>query len=1267
MGRRATDLATPVPVLGVPALVGLRGYKTLAGGKIAGPPPLPSLSWTQQCSIGVQTSPGVGKSPLLQPGAKQPVNILFTPSANNGTDALESFVAKELKEEGILQPTQSDRHPGQASKQRCMEAKTRKEVTFQETPTGTGEHREGSQGNNKPDCCYARAIKTNPHLAGNLTKGGPKPKLNPRYTNGSVVDSDAIGGISVEGADARPEKASASLGRGEQLNPVGGHCVEQTGEGASVTALQPFRTPPKICNQCGGKQTVPCGPDITGWLLPTGACPEGTPLNPGTIPSPTAVTATHTTATSDMGKLRDFQVGHSQQPPGWTPCTAGRTPLLSPNAGLKPKAPHPSCPVHSVPAVPSVAPLPAQTPTRLPAVLHTKALTVTEAIIETRQHDADGNSFGMQPHADKPPLPACVSSPPQFAIATKSNIPHGCSYREWTETSNCIAARYNVSDDGATRVAPSNAKPPAAVLESARSYRSSPRGPDNTPSAIKSTSTNTLHTDYKINMYTVGLKGPNTVNDSMTVNNKNMKNQECSDSSRSTNPRNLAKPLPKASLEMVMNTKNNAKTAMRPQTFPGSILHLSTTQVMETLSSYKQNNTSLPVGTPMHIEAPTHTASHTTTTTTKATTDLVAATKPFKHVGTPLETNPSDSQTDDAPKPMSNHYSADLIRSLSPKPSPITLESQIIATSDSNAFSPSAPYKVLPLDEKKSSGAGSPTASPELIEKPRSGHQSLDVSPHASGDRAHLTCVRNLDRPSHTNRSLPTQTLPDSQTQSRNGPAQENAVAIHHSSPASPSKGPGGTTDQLSEPLTLSAETHLAGDDPNSSQTRKTNTQHLHRFPANLLKDMTTLTVSDQCMSNHSYTVNLIQRDTQVSSIIKSCFGPNKDNNKCIAIPVKQNSKPHESSTFLKVTPHLNYGSRIKPQKCQSQTPTNTNEQRLLQLQGCADRVPDVQAAARPQVGPSEEEPCLPGRPARDDLQAGADGDARSPCSPSPIRTPDNLRRSAATAVATADSSLEESTGESSGRRVDNSDTLSSQLTRAHSSASSVLSQDTLDTSERELCPHSPAASTLGARLQRPWTDLTALAHLRSRVRARPSSGRTLVRRGPEAPGGPPPRAHAHPPDAEERLLAPSPRCSRTAALQWRLETVEASLEANRARISTLLRIIQDLEQSHASIAGCWCFNTGQDLQSCSVCQTTACVVYSVEYDFRQQEKCFSALLGQPSCEPPVHAAISPSHQTHNITSLRAAFARRIARSKVKSKKLCKTFFKLLPRKSQQR
>ncbi|XP_073685544.1 uncharacterized protein [Garra rufa] len=101
---------------------------------------------------------------------------------------------------------------------------------------------------------------------------------------------------------------------------------------------------------------------------------------------------------------------------------------------------------------------------------------------------------------------------------------------------------------------------------------------------------------------------------------------------------------------------------------------------------------------------------------------------------------------------------------------------------------------------------------------------------------------------------------------------------------------------------------------------------------------------------------------------------------------------------------------------------------------------------------------------------------------------------------------------------------------------------------------------------------------------------------------------HDHP-DSAVRLLPASPQCGSPRDPKRKLENVEASLQSNKERITTLLNVIQDLEMSHAISKGRRCFRTGQDLSDCSTCQKTACAVYSVEYDFRQQERRFKELF----------------------------------------------------------
>ncbi|XP_066198785.1 protein INSYN2B [Saccopteryx leptura] len=91
--------------------------------------------------------------------------------------------------------------------------------------------------------------------------------------------------------------------------------------------------------------------------------------------------------------------------------------------------------------------------------------------------------------------------------------------------------------------------------------------------------------------------------------------------------------------------------------------------------------------------------------------------------------------------------------------------------------------------------------------------------------------------------------------------------------------------------------------------------------------------------------------------------------------------------------------------------------------------------------------------------------------------------------------------------------------------------------------------------------------------------------------------------------------------LQGRLQSVEESLHSNQEKIKVLLNVIQDLEKARALTEGRHFYRTGQDLNNCSTCQNTACIIYSVEYDFRQQEGRFHEVLqsleeAEPAEEP---------------------------------------------------
>ncbi|XP_072204272.1 protein INSYN2B isoform X1 [Excalfactoria chinensis] len=95
-------------------------------------------------------------------------------------------------------------------------------------------------------------------------------------------------------------------------------------------------------------------------------------------------------------------------------------------------------------------------------------------------------------------------------------------------------------------------------------------------------------------------------------------------------------------------------------------------------------------------------------------------------------------------------------------------------------------------------------------------------------------------------------------------------------------------------------------------------------------------------------------------------------------------------------------------------------------------------------------------------------------------------------------------------------------------------------------------------------------------------------------------------------------------ALQGKLQSVEESLLSNQEKIKVLLNVIQDLEKSRALSEGRNFYHTGQDLNNCSTCQNTACIIYSVEYDFRQQEGRFQQILKKLDHAEQNPAAASP-------------------------------------------
>nr|XP_020454538.1 uncharacterized protein LOC109959476 [Monopterus albus] len=429
MGRRMADLTTPVPVLGVPALVGVCGWKTTEGDK-SGVTLL--QKWGLQCSVGIQTSPGISR-PSTQDSVKHSDTLAIL--SDSITQTSNSSITKETEYKKISLLTKSDKEKMAILKQKSEESKTKKEITFRELGSETSKDEAGSKRNATRTYCYARAIKTNSHFAGNATNVRPKLKPTARYTNGSVVDSEATGGICIDNDEVEHIK-NASFG-GRQQTRLQDHYAEQSGKMLLLSSARLFDTPQTIYSHCGGKQSA------------TGAAALGKK-------SPTAHTCPLKSALTSPSTTTHFQLPHKppqHQIPENNTNRDNRmhitvNPQIYLNKELKyRKAPHLECPVHSKGNRVTLSHAHATgdaTSTQPTTILHAKTITVTEATIETRQADATLKSFVKQVQENKSPQPMSLILTPQMTTATKPNNPHPHTNPKLPKTSQHNSSQYNV-------------------------------------------------------------------------------------------------------------------------------------------------------------------------------------------------------------------------------------------------------------------------------------------------------------------------------------------------------------------------------------------------------------------------------------------------------------------------------------------------------------------------------------------------------------------------------------------------------------------------------------------------------------------------------------------------------------------------------------------------------------------------------------------------------------------------------------------------------
>ncbi len=219
MGRRVADPTNPVPALGVP----------LAGGR-----------WGPLCSVGVQTSPGLRTLPSIKRHGSQPTNTHRPLTmATDKTTTVETG--------GVIRSDSKSLPVSKETSQNEINSLTQDDM--------------GSQGSGSGVYCQIKAIRTNPK--------DTISKRTARYTNGSVVASDVVGGVCTEATDSKEpvqEKRRVQSLRGE-----GHRSVLKTGSVSTTVHATPPRpcrvvttSPPRLCGTCGRRrsQITPC----------TGAC-----------------------------------------------------------------------------------------------------------------------------------------------------------------------------------------------------------------------------------------------------------------------------------------------------------------------------------------------------------------------------------------------------------------------------------------------------------------------------------------------------------------------------------------------------------------------------------------------------------------------------------------------------------------------------------------------------------------------------------------------------------------------------------------------------------------------------------------------------------------------------------------------------------------------------------------------------------------------------------------------------------------------------------
>lgn len=210
MGRRVADPTYPVPALGVP----------LAGGR-----------WGPLCSIGVQTSPRLQTLSTFKRHGSQRTNT-------HQHHAMDTDKTMTAETRGVIRSDSNSLPESKETSQNEINSLTQDDM--------------GSQGSGSGVYCQIKTIQANPK--------DTRDKRTARYTNGSVVASDLVGGVCSEATESKEptqEKRRVQSLRGESHRSV----LKTGSVGTTVHATPPrpcrvmTNSPHRLCGTCGRRRS----------------------------------------------------------------------------------------------------------------------------------------------------------------------------------------------------------------------------------------------------------------------------------------------------------------------------------------------------------------------------------------------------------------------------------------------------------------------------------------------------------------------------------------------------------------------------------------------------------------------------------------------------------------------------------------------------------------------------------------------------------------------------------------------------------------------------------------------------------------------------------------------------------------------------------------------------------------------------------------------------------------------------------------------------